>query len=219
MKPRDIIEALHHAGVTVVTINDGSFIKLTPGRLVTPDLATMVRAYKLELLEELRQQTMGEDENQKAAPVEPLLKLCCICGGVDFIHGHKGGFFCCECQPDAHPGERVKAGGRIATRAGNDSNDGNTPKGLAKKDTIPANAVEWLRKHRAELKAAGWKPAEIYRRNRSRGIAWLFLWGKRDVQVTMQHDGSIAFSFTDTLGRVIRQVARPKARSHSQDGR
>ncbi len=45
------------------------------------------------------------------APVEPVLKPCPICNGLNFIHGHKGGYYCVVCQPDARPGLSVKAGG------------------------------------------------------------------------------------------------------------
>jgi hypothetical protein len=45
------------------------------------------------------------------------LKPCPLCHGRDFIHGHKGGYFCIICQPSARPGDPVKAGGYRAKNA------------------------------------------------------------------------------------------------------
>lgn len=50
---------------------------------------------------------------KESNPVIPELRPCPICGGRDFIHGFKGGYFCVECQPDVRPGISVKAGGSV----------------------------------------------------------------------------------------------------------
>ncbi len=119
----------------------------------------------------------------------------------------------CECQPDARPGKRVKEGGRIATGDGNDSNDGKIPKVLTEKDTNPANAVDWLQKHRAELKAAGWTAPEMYRRNRSIGIALVGAWNKNSVRVRLTQKGAIEFRWLDLMGKPVFQTAWPESRN------
>ena len=198
----------------------GGKLRLVSGKLtgatVPLEYVPLVRENKAEIIQLLNRQ--GQNSScpaEETVPIIPELKPCCLCGGVDFIHGHKGGFFCCECQPDARPGKRVKAGGRIATRDGNDSNDGKIPKVLNEKDTITVNALEWLQKHRAELKAAGWRPEELYRRNRAIGIAWVDAWNKPAVRVRLTRKGAIEFRWLDSMGKPVFQTAWPESRNQA----
>jgi hypothetical protein len=69
-------------------------------------------------------------------------------------------------------------------------------------------AVEWLREHRQALKAAGWTMRELYRRNRSRGLAWARVWDKMGMTATLQGE-VITITFDDN-GRTIKQTARPR---------
>ncbi len=178
-----------------------------------------LREHRAEIIQLLSRQ--GQDSSctaEEEIPVLLELNPCCLCGGVDFIHGHKGGFFCCECQPDARPGKRVKAGGRITTRDGNDSNDGKIPKvstDRKKREPLPANALEWLQKHRAELKVAGWTAPELYRRNRATGIAWVEAWNKPAVRVRLTRNGAIEFRWLDLMGKPVFQSAWPESRNQA----
>ena len=63
-------------------------------------LLPAIKAHKSEIINYLQ-----------SIPTDPLVRPCPICAGVDFIHGHRGGYFCTTCQPDARPGTLVWAGG------------------------------------------------------------------------------------------------------------
>jgi hypothetical protein len=76
-------------------------------------------------------------------------------------------------------------------------------------------ALSWLRKNRAAL-ALGWTKAELYRRNKSRGIAWVGLWDHPGLSVAIESGGTISFSFKTPTGQTIRQTAWPK--KHQRKG-
>ncbi len=75
------------------------------------------------------------------------------------------------------------------------------------REKISPVALKWLREHHQELKAAGWTMRELYRRNRSRGLAWARVWDKAGMVATMR-EGVLAIEFQDG-GKVVRQTARP----------
>jgi len=68
-------------------------------------------------------------------------------------------------------------------------------------------ALAWIREHRQALQCNGWTMAELYRRNKSRGIAWCGLWEKPFLKVFLQPGGVIEFECI-VLGRDIIQTAR-----------
>jgi hypothetical protein len=80
----------------------------------------------------------------------------------------------------------------------------------------------WLEKKRSELRAAGWTMAELYRRNRSRGIAWTDVWDMELLSAIIESDGCISFRFQTPTGHRIKQTAWPKKyhqkRSTKNDG-
>jgi hypothetical protein len=116
------------------------------------------------------------------ATVESNLKPCSLCNKCDFIHGNQGGYFCTNCQP-GHEGEPVLAGGKrsvtdlkgddlgLSLPEDNHSAPARIPRG--KTSSSFNTAHKWILQHRFELLGAGWRPSELYRRNNSRGIAWL----------------------------------------------
>ncbi len=69
-------------------------------------------------------------------------------------------------------------------------------------------ALAWLREHRAALKAAGWTMAELYRANKSKGIAWVTFWDRNFLKVYLHENGVIEFECVDG-GRDAIQTARP----------
>jgi len=71
-------------------------------------------------------------------------------------------------------------------------------------------ALSWLRENRAELKQYGWTMAELYRRNKSRGIVWVKLWSMPGLSVAIEGTGCISFQFVTATGQKIRQTAWPK---------
>jgi len=76
------------------------------------------------------------------------------------------------------------------------------------REKISPVALEWLREQRQALKVAGWTMAELYRRNKSRGIAWARVWDKMGMTATLQGE-VITITFDDN-GRTIKQTARPR---------
>ncbi|MBV5339416.1 MAG: hypothetical protein J0665_07640 [Deltaproteobacteria bacterium] len=71
-------------------------------------------------------------------------------------------------------------------------------------------AISWLAVNRAHLKAAGWTMRELYRRNKSKGIAWAGLWDMPGLTVTIEGSGCISFYFQAATGQKIKQTAWPK---------
>ena len=76
-------------------------------------------------------------------------------------------------------------------------------------------ALAWLRSNKAALRQAGWTAPELYRRNKSRGIAWLMLWGKPSLLAYLEPGGLIRFEFIDDIGRGVTQTARPMFKNNS----
>lgn len=80
-------------------------------------------------------------------------------------------------------------------------------------------ALSWLTENRQALRAAGWKPCELYRRNKSRGICWAGVWGQSGLSVVIESSGCINFHFKAPTGQTIRQTAWPrnhKKRNHKK---
>lgn len=71
-------------------------------------------------------------------------------------------------------------------------------------------ALAWLQGHRQQLRAAGWTMADLYRRNKSRGIAWVGLWDMPGLSVAIESGGAISFNFQDVTGKRLRQTAWPR---------
>ncbi len=86
-------------------------------------------------------------------------------------------------------------------------------RGLPKLTKLSFVALEWVREHREELCKAGWTAAELYRRNKSRGVLWLTVWSTPDVEVSLQPDGAIQFKIDN---RGVTLAARPKAHNLSR---
>ena len=102
-------------------------------------------------------------------------------------------------------GAKLFSGNKKADRRqDNDKSDSPEPS-----DRISPAAVSWLRGHRDELRKAGWTAPELWRLDKSKGIAWLGIWSKPDVQVTLGPAGRIIFRFADAFGRTIQQTAWP----------
>lgn len=84
---------------------------------------------------------------------------------------------------------------------------------LVKKKIKPSPlALEWLRVHKNVLLLAGWTAPELYRRDKSRGLAWVSLWDKESLEVSIKEDGVIVFQFQSATKRTITQTARPTNR-------
>jgi len=69
-------------------------------------------------------------------------------------------------------------------------------------------ALEWLQEHRQALRQTGWTGRELYRRNKSKGIAWCDQWNKPFFKAYLHDDGVIEFEFVDG-GRDVILTARP----------
>lgn len=81
---------------------------------------------------------------------------------------------------------------------------------LAKKKGKPSPiALEWLKDHKEVLRLAGWTASELYRRDKSKGLAWVAIWDKEDLGITVKDGGVIAFQFQGATNQTITQTARP----------
>lgn len=69
-------------------------------------------------------------------------------------------------------------------------------------------ALQWLHAHRSDLRQAGWKAPELYRRNKSKGLAWMSLWDRTGITVSLSPGGTIFFQYINGHGLTIRQTAR-----------
>ena len=149
--------------------------------------------------------------HQKAPKPEKLkfLKPCPICGGRDFIHGHKGGFFCISCQPGIEglpvlalgyrkPPEKAKG---LPCPTCGATTYGKEEKGFL----LPDGTV-----------TDGWTRPELFRRDscvwplRKWGLCWLPVWKKPNVKIKVEDSGRLIFSFTGVDGRRIEQTAFPQ---------
>ena len=99
MTPETILKKAERAGVSI-TLSQPDSIKASGKQKRVNQLLPVIRNNKAELIRFLQQ-----------PPVEPDLKPCPICKGIDFVHGDKGGYYCTVCQPDARSGVFVGAGG------------------------------------------------------------------------------------------------------------
>ncbi|MDA3832350.1 MAG: hypothetical protein PF495_03040 [Spirochaetales bacterium] len=87
--------------------------------------------------------------------------------------------------------------------------DSSPTKSKAKKKKPSPVAINWLKDHRQELKSKGWTMPELYRRNKSQGLAWVALWNKKTPEITIKTDGVIVFQYFNNARQKITQTARP----------
>ena len=100
--------------------------------------------------------------------------------------------------------------------------DVDTPHQADTTDTGPSEAQRahfraawaWITKNREPLLASGWTPATLFRRARYRwpygpwGVAWLPVWDRPGLAVTIGTRGEIVFTFPSHC-RTITQTAHP----------
>jgi len=98
MKPVEILKKAGRAGVSVA-ISHTDRIKVSGPQKRVDQFIPVLLDNKAALIMFLQQ-----------IPVEPALMSCPMCNSLNFIHGHRGGYYCMVCQPDARPGIPVKAG-------------------------------------------------------------------------------------------------------------
>ena len=154
-----------------------------------------------------------------------FLSPCPVCRGRAFLHIDGGGFVCRTCQPGLF-GHPVEAAGPDRPTRAKDADlllAGDHHETAA---TIPAANDEpteqqrahfaaawpWIKENKPALLAAGWTMAALVRRARYRwpygpwGVAWLPVWSKPGVAVSIGRRGEIAFVFSSG-GRTITQAA------------
>lgn len=163
-----------------------------------------------------------------------FLAPCPVCHGRSFLHIDGGGFVCRTCQPGFF-GYPVEATG--PDRQAPNLDPELLPAGESRDipairqpvDNQPpeealahfAVAWPWVKKHRSALLAAGWTMAALVRRARYRwpcgpwGLAWLPVWSKPGVMVTLVRDGKIQFAY-ESNGRTIKQIAKFNGRTKAK---
>ena len=203
MQVEMILETVKKEGGKLAVINGG-----LKAKSLTELTRRLVKSHKTEIIQLLIK-----------PPTEPNLKPCPLCKGLDFIHGHNGCYFCINCQPE-HKGTSVKAGGkRLDTdikgnTLGSDKPEAkySTPVRInrGKQSDFFLVAHKWILRHRLDLLSAGWNPSELYRRNKSRGIAWMKIWGRPGLIVAVGRSGEIVFRFKNTAKKSVQQTAFPR---------
>jgi len=156
-----------------------------------------------------------------------FLHPCPICYGRLFVAGRGGGFFCTTCQPGIE-GQPVEAAGRMSKRTQADCElvpvNYDLPEALQgdkKPDPVTDQqrkyfraAWPWIKENKAQLLAAGWTMAALVGRSKFRwpygqwGLAWLPVWTREQVLVTINDKGAIAFTFR-YCEKTITQTAKP----------
>ena len=71
-------------------------------------------------------------------------------------------------------------------------------------------ALGWLCGHWPELKDAGWTSPELWRRDKSRGLAWLLIWDRPGLDISLSNNGGIVFQYINETGGAITQTAFPR---------
>jgi len=154
-----------------------------------------------------RQPPRGENQKTPHAKPEKLsfLKPCLLCGGRNFIYATAGGFFCEVCNPEI-PGKPVEATGQ---------NRQVTDQINSQKKESFAVAWPWIRERLPILLAATWSRSALLRRGKHHhpcgawGVAWLSVWRKPSLTVTIGAHGEIVFKY-QSCGRSITQTAFPE---------
>jgi hypothetical protein len=77
------------------------------------------------------------------------------------------------------------------------------------REKISPVALKWLWENRQALQCNGWTMAGLYRRNKSRGIAWAGLWEQPFLKAYLYDNGVIEFECV-IAGKDIIQTARPE---------
>ena len=215
-----------HAEQIVATVRaGGGQIVLVDGNLkvkhIKENSRILIKKHRLEIIRLLKKGSV------KPAIVNPHLNPCYSCDGLDLINGDNGGFFCMVCQPYIRPGIPVVAGGkRLATDIKGDDPRWYTPADdyknfgqLVRKKLSSSFMIahKWIGEHKKELLAAGWTSAELYRGNKSRGIAWLTIWDKPHLEPSLLQNGSIMFLYFNKTGNLITQSAFPQREKKVED--
>jgi len=165
-----------------------------------------------------------------------FLRPCPLCGGINFIYGNEGGFFCQVCQPGSM-GTPVEAGGadrqqpdhEAVFQVGLGEHVQNIQRGFLFSGSykVTANKQEqghftaawpWVNGNMLELLAAGWTRAALLQRSKypyptGWGIAWLPIWHQNGLIVNIGKNGEIIFAF-ESCRRTITQTARPAAKKN-----
>ena len=156
-----------------------------------------------------------------------LLKPCPICSGRLFVAGQGGGFFCTTCQPgiEGHP---VEATGKGTWKIPADRElipVNYNLLGPLQSDPQPEQVTEqqrryfqeawpWIKGNKAQLLKSGWTMATLVGRSKFKwpygrwGLAWLPVWTRDRLQVTISDKGAIVFTF-HYCGKTVQQTANP----------
>jgi hypothetical protein len=165
---------------------------------------------------------IGADAVQNYATSNSIidgLHPCPLCGGELFNEGTHGGYCCISCQglPGRGGIARVGEAGNtnkwwLRNENATQRNDQSTTKDATiakKKVKLSPIALKWLKGHKDDLRLSGWTARELYRRNKSIGIAWVETWNKPGLEITVKDAGVIVFQFQAATGQPIIQTARP----------
>lgn len=157
-----------------------------------------------------------------------FLHPCPLCSGRSFVAGTGGGFFCTTCQPGIE-GHLVEATGQATRKArptlepmpavdhnhhGHAPTDPQPEQVTAQQREFFRAAWPWIKENKAQLIRSGWTMAALVARSKFRwpcgrwGIAWITVWKREQLQVTINDRGFIVFTFR-YCGKTVIQTAKP----------
>jgi hypothetical protein len=238
MEAKKLLDGFRDAGLSLLLLPGGK-IKVTPVAKITDKIRQEINVHKGELITLLSSppgQQRGDTIPENAAviagpPNTPA--ICTNCERLEIVEiMGKPVPGCLYTAPGEYPDgwrrlpdslKKCMWPGTRPQRQVSDrllSQDNKAPAIPAKEKTKPSpHALKWLRDHKVVLRLAGWTAPELYRRNKSRGLAWIALWGNDFLEVTLDDDGVIVFRFKSVSDRTITQTARPmKRKSWRQHG-
>jgi len=227
----EFLNSLSRIGLSISLANDR--LKITPVDLLTDEIRNGIKEHKAEIMAALSdsaRQHNPVDPGRMWAPNNPFV---CECGfKTGWLRDGKPLCPACDGKPpagmpegprlnDVDPG--IPSTGPCLICGVPLDQDGAEcwHRAFHLRTTTPAPpkprnvgispiALSWLRENRAELKQYGWTMAELYRRNKSRGIVWVKLWSMPGLSVAIEGTGCISFQFVTATGQKIRQTAWPK---------
>jgi hypothetical protein len=174
---------------------------------------------KLNVQSAIQEAMSGKSDGQKKEPPKlGAARICLLCGIPLNLDGgdcwHKA-FHVGDDSPTLDcPNQPPKVGAATSSPISKKATTGPRCDDQVKtiqphvREQINPVALSWLRENRQGLKAAGWPASQLWRKNESRGIAWMSIWGMPGLSVVIQSDGCICFHFLDN-GKQIKQTAWP----------
>jgi len=194
------IRSMNFNGLTISVENE--FLKVEPRSLLTDNIREEIKKYKTEIVGAL----LGTAADSIHGGNEIPDSSCWGCAHYDGLGSAWPGM-CRHSYPSREIDTNPDNGCRFFVKAIQGCMNAWAPRITTNNLPSPV-AISWLAENKKALRGHGWTMSELYRRNKSkRGLAWLGLWQRTDLEVSLLSCGVIQFYLKD---REIIQTARPK---------